>query len=232
MASEDVSAISAVASELEAVLSNVFGSQISLVVRTSFNGRVQVVTRLNPEFLPSSRYFEIARGGVRGTNSRFRLVLRVGMTLEMSDSLEPRIKGSMFALCVLREGAKTPVPLVRVEYVRAMRKGPHCHIHIHASSSDWDLVTDPRSIRGESLSEIHIPLGSRHFRPSLEEFLYFLDAEGFYRNWAVEDLQSALEPSLNRWYEIQTMGAVRDHPQSAIEALEGLGYRVKGPSRR
>ncbi|MHB1130541.1 MAG: hypothetical protein ACYC06_10990, partial [Ilumatobacteraceae bacterium] len=82
------------------------------------------------------------------------------------------------------------------------------------------------------LSEIHIPLGSRHFRPSLEEFLYFLDAEGFYRNWAVEDLQSALEPSLNRWYEIQTMGAVRDHPQSAIEALEGLGYRVKGPSRR
>lgn len=133
MAPENVSTTSAVASELGAMLSNVFGSQISLVVRTSFNGRVQVITRLDPEFPPSSRYFEIALGGVR------------------------------------------------VEYVRAMRKGPHCHIHIHASSSDWDLVTDPRSIRGERLSEIHIPLGSRHFRPSLEEFLYFLDAEPWVR---------------------------------------------------
>ena len=80
----------------------------------------------------------------------------------------------------------------------------------------------------ERTEELHLPVGGRRFRPSLEEFLNFVIAECGFRG------KPGWEPILLRrrqeWLFKQTAAAARDYPEAAAKSLEELGFSVTPPT--
>jgi len=66
-------------------------------------------------------------------------------------------------------------------------------------------------------------------RPTLEEFLLFLDRENLFDNWKAGWKPKLLD-SLEAWERRQARATARQFPEEAIGALETLGYSVTAPS--
>lgn len=76
-----------------------------------------------------------------------------------------------------------------------------------------------------AMSELHFPVGGHRFRPSLEDILEMLiDEFGIDHH---REARSALQAGREAWRRIQTRVAVRDDPESAIDALKALGHDVQ-----
>lgn len=122
-------------------------------------------------------------------------------------------------------------PVVRFEYDKAKTNAPCAHIHIHATTLlapslivNFKNRNKKAGSRTGVLDDLHIPVGGHRYRPSLEEFLYFVIGEcGFHGK---EGWQQHLLNGLNSWRKIQCEAAVRDHPDAAVKALQNLGYEI------
>jgi hypothetical protein len=72
-------------------------------------------------------------------------------------------------------------PLLHFDYERAKADGyPEAHLQVHAASPTWDAVLercDVTSDRKRSLKHLHLPVGGRRFRPTLEDLIEFTIAE-------------------------------------------------------
>lgn len=114
--------------------------------------------------------------------------------------------------------------LAHFDYEREKEDGyPEAHTHINASSASWDRVIPG----GKDLQRLHIPVGPRRFRPSLEDIVEFLIVEDLvdvHPGW-----QSALKDSRDKYGRLQLQAAVRRQPEVAVSTLEDLGYQVKPP---
>ena len=135
-------------------------------------------------------------------------------------------------------------PLFRVDYLRQPAgKAPVAHVQIHASRAEWTdalLGCGDASKRGKRraraveagaeplLSAVHFPLGGHRFRPCLEDVLEMLLEEfGVDRQ---PTAQNALREARATYRRHQLAAAVRDSPETAADALEGLGYRIERPT--
>lgn len=129
-------------------------------------------------------------------------------------------------------------PLFRYEYQRSpIGHVPAAHIHIHAHRDAFTasmVRTGKATKRGNRranstgvprLSELHFPVGGHRFRPSLEDVLEMLIEE--FGIDSPEGFRHSLKAGRRDWRQIQTKAAVRDDPESAIDALEALGYDVR-----
>ena len=126
-------------------------------------------------------------------------------------------------------------PGIRFEYERGYTSAPTAHIHSSGISGLLSVAlmanfegTKDKSRRKGDLQSLHFPVGGRRFRPSLEDFLYFIIRECGFRGkpgW-----EGRLLESRERWLDKQLRAAVRDHPAEAAEALRELGYAVKPPA--
>lgn len=128
-----------------------------------------------------------------------------------------------------RTGGQRPV--IRLEYDRTAVTKPAAHVHFHAESAElaWAYGT-----AGEPLPrfhELHFPMGGRRFRPTLEDFLLFLDRERLFTNWATPEWKSIVEASRAGWEALQARSTTRRHPQEAAAQLRAMGYRVSEPLR-
>lgn len=127
-------------------------------------------------------------------------------------------------------------PLFRYEYERNASTVPSAHIHIHAHRDAFTYVmarsghgTRRGAARAQGSSvpvmqEIHFPVGGHRFRPCLEDVLEMLLDE--FGVDGARDARVELKKGRMRWRQTQTKSVVRDDPQSAIAALEDLGYDV------
>ena len=79
------------------------------------------------------------------------------------------------------------------------------------------------------LHALHFPAGGQAFRPTLEDFLLFLNREKLYRDFKPDWKREVLR-SLRQWEDIQAASTVRKYPEIAAGVLEGLGYRVIPPA--
>ena len=79
------------------------------------------------------------------------------------------------------------------------------------------------------LHALHFPVGGRRFRPTLEEFLLFLDRENLFDNWKAGWRLKVLD-SLDVWERRQAAATARQFPDEAVGALDALGYSVTAPS--
>lgn len=118
-------------------------------------------------------------------------------------------------------------PLIRFEYIRSRTFAP-AHIQVHGESGALGFHLGAiASTKLPKLQDLHLPVGGKRFRVSLEDVIEFL----------IEDLgvpghngwQDAIATSRHRWYTRQLGGAVRADQRSAVEVLEGLGYVVTSP---
>ena len=161
------------------------------------------------------------------------LLLRVKYTVEMARSREYlRVVTSAIGLWVdVTGGRKTHRPLVRVEYDRYPRAvdRPAAHVHLHANSPEMAWVYGSSGRPAPDLHALHFPVGGQQFRPTLEDFLLFLNREKLYTdfkpNWKREVLKS-----LRQWQILQAAATVKKYPEVAVGTLEKLGYAVSRPA--
>jgi len=130
----------------------------------------------------------------------------------------------------VRQGNKPPKPLVRVEYERKLAEPEEAaaHVHLHANSPELAWVYGSCGNAAKDLHSLHFPVGGSRFRPTLEEFLLFLDREDIFNDWT-EGWHDVVLESLGQWRSRQAAATVRRFPEEAMKALERLGFQVIPP---
>ena len=125
-------------------------------------------------------------------------------------------------------------PGIRFEYERDNTTAPRSHVHYSGMGGLLSTAimrnfsgSRNRKRKGD-VQDVHVPTGGARFRPSLEDFLYFVIAECGFR--AREGWSGYLLERREAWFDRQLGAAVRDHPRVARAALEKLGYRVLPPT--
>lgn len=160
--------------------------------------------------------------------------LRVNFTCELdSEGEHMAVKKSTFGLFVKVLAKKKPRPLVRVEYERDQTPDtPNAHVHLHAVSQELGWLRGSAGQPFTEMQDLHFPVGGRRFRPTLEEFLFFLHRERLFTDWAVEGWRANLKASQGDWEIRQAQATVRRHEEVAVAYLRGRGYTIDSPSRR
>jgi hypothetical protein len=81
------------------------------------------------------------------------------------------------------------------------------------------------------LADLHFPVGGLRYRPSLEDLVEFLIAEGlvgdFHDGW-----REAFDESREPYERIQLGAAVRHDPDAAYEALQASGFLTDAGEER
>lgn len=151
------------------------------------------------------------------------LWLRVRFTATLDDEGEHlAVQTSVMGLCIDRDTMQGPL---RIEYDRDKVGKQAAHLQLEGESSALGYAYAKAGQRNRSLRKLHIPLGDRRFRPSLEDFIEFLQQEDL-----ITDLhpgwQAAITESRQEWVERQTRAAVRRNPRAAVDQLRKMGYDV------
>ena len=131
------------------------------------------------------------------------------------------VHSSTMGLCIWPDTGRS---VVRIEFDRDKRRHPAAHVHIEGASLElgyaWGALGHSLPKR---LADLHFPVGGLRYRPSLEDFVEFLIAEGlvggFHDGW-----REALDESREQYERIQLKAAVRHDPDAAYEALEAAGF--------
>jgi hypothetical protein len=118
--------------------------------------------------------------------------------------------------------------LAHYDYEREKETYPEAHIQVHARHDAFERFVSGlgRKPRG-ALGKVHLPVGGRRFRPSLEDVVELLIVEGFVDpkpGW-----ESALVESRQPFREIQLAAAVRGDHNTAVQELERSGYQIVPP---
>lgn len=103
--------------------------------------------------------------------------------------------------------------LMHVDYERDKPNDyPEAHLQLVATSDEWKRLSP-----GKPLERLHLPVGPRRFRPSLEDVIEFLIREGLAdgRNgW-----RDIVDTRREAFQLLQLRAAIRRHPDVAREAL-------------
>ena len=128
-------------------------------------------------------------------------------------------------------GRKDPRPLIRVEYDRRRLAGDRAaaHVHLHAHSPELAWIYGSSGQPAPDLHRLHFPVGGQRFRPTLEEFLLFLDREMLYTDFK-NGWRPAVLDTLRGWEEIQASATARRFPEVAADSLKRLGYTITAPA--
>jgi len=144
-----------------------------------------------------------------------------------------RVQSSVFGLYVPHdEGGKSakPIPVIRAEFQRSQRPSAHVHFHTSSQPLGWIYgVAGGDYRRSESL---HFPVGSERFRPTIEDFLLFLDRERLFRGWKEgSGWKATAHRRLAEYERTQAIATVRHYADDIAEELRALGWTVEPPER-
>ena len=116
--------------------------------------------------------------------------------------------------------------LLHSDYERDKADGyPEAHLQIDAASPHWtELLTSCKSPSDQKrlLSHLHLPVGGRRFRPTLEDILEFVLCERLVQGrpgWL-----EAINTSREGFAVKQLRAAIRRHPVVALQALRDFGH--------
>lgn len=107
-------------------------------------------------------------------------------------------------------------PLLHYDYEREKAdQYPEAHLQVHGGSSAWDALLESR---GRPLHKLHLPVGGRRYRPTLEDVIEFLITEGLADSRA--GWRECIEAGRERFRKTQLRAAVVRDPATAIQALK------------
>lgn len=107
-------------------------------------------------------------------------------------------------------------PLFRFEYSRNHPHHAEAHIHVIGT------LTNGLPPGVKALQRLHLPVGGRRYRTSLEDVIEFLIREGFAEGrpgW-----ETVVAGHRANYQRRQLMAAVRNDPQSALAQLRDDGH--------
>lgn len=116
-----------------------------------------------------------------------------------------------------------------IDYIREpANRYPGCHLHVSGMRDDLDAIYLGSDRDSRKLRDLHLPVGGRRFRPTLEDMIEFVITE----EMAIprKDWRTVLDEHRARWESIQLRAAVRRRPQDAAKALEAEGWSATPPS--
>ncbi|WZH38210.1 MAG: hypothetical protein PIR02_05965 [Microbacterium enclense] len=123
------------------------------------------------------------------------------------------VQNSVVALAVDQEMTRE---LLHVDYERDKADDyPEAHLQVAATSAEWEEVSPDRS-----LQRLHLPVGPRRFRPSLENVIEFLAREGLTNHR--EDWREVVDGGRHDFQRRQLRAAIRRSPEVAKEILSEL----------
>ena len=92
------------------------------------------------------------------------------------------VTSSVMVLATGKDVSNDANILLHYDYDREKEDGyPEAHLHVCATSDAWKSVRRLDSERPQ-LEKLHLPVGPRRFRPTLEDIIDFLVAERLWRN--------------------------------------------------
>jgi hypothetical protein len=99
---------------------------------------------------------------------------------------------------------------------------PEAHLQVCATSPTWEGLTASYGSRGRALERLHLPVGGRRYRPTVEDLIEFLITEKLATGrtgW-----RKHVRRGRARFEESQLRAAVRRNPEAVIAILreEGL----------
>jgi hypothetical protein len=109
-------------------------------------------------------------------------------------------------------------PLLHYDYEREKADGyPEAHLQVCAESESWKQMCAMTRRQIRPFERLHLPVGGRRFRPTLEDLIDFLIAE------QAADVrpgaQQAVDDGRERFRMRQLRAAIRNDPGTAIEVL-------------
>lgn len=173
--------------------------------------------------------YGVSRLNVRGEGIPVRIkkaakfYLGLSIRLQSDDRNEHLTVRSSAMVLATEPAISNANMLLHYDYERDKADGfPEAHLHICASSDAWEEAG--RRHDGDTclLTKLHLPVGGRRFRPTLEDLLEFLIVEEL-----VESRGTALnkiEESREKFREKQLRAAIRRFPEIARHQLELDGH--------
>ena len=126
------------------------------------------------------------------------------------------VTSSSLGLCLDDAGERV---LFHADYERNKDVYAEAHLQVWASSDDWTELLESRPEQHE-LSRLHLPAGGRRYRTSVEDIVEFIVNERLAT--PKDDWQTVVDESRREFEDRQLRAAVRRHPDTAREVLEGL----------
>lgn len=208
--------------ELQTLLNNTICNGIALN-SVAFSGPP---ARTNVGYKISKTNLDVS--GIPITCGRREPNLYLGLSIRLApDDQEEHlmVTSSVVIVAVDEDVADDSKVLLHYDYERDKPDGyPEAHLQIHATSDAWQVAC---GIANKELEKMHLPVGGRRFRPTLEDVLEFLVREGLADSHPQCD--AILEERRTAFYEKQLRAAVRRNPHAAVEQLRSLGYEVNEP---
>jgi hypothetical protein len=202
------------------------GARVAVFVLEGTGHAIVAPSRSDPEeldeigWVPLSIASSAAKRDAATTGLKVRL--RVGLDQE-GEHLQ--VETSVFGLCVDRKTGFCPI---RLEYDRAKTAKPAAHVQVHGESAGVAYAFAQVGQPLRPLAKLHIPVGHRRFRPTLEDFIEFLAQEKLIprpkRGW-----EKVIARTRGGWEVRQVRAAVRRFPDAAVAELRACGYTVDEP---
>jgi hypothetical protein len=143
------------------------------------------------------------------------------------------VTSSVMILSTAADVADEANILLHYDYERGKHERddyPEAHLQICASSDAWRAAGKRLGGKERLLERLHLPVGDRRFRPTLEDLIEFLIREKLAKSQPA--WKAAIAKGRSRFQDKQLRAAVRRQPETAISELEKLDYTVKAPRRK
>lgn len=163
-----------------------------------------------------------------GQDPRFYLGLSVRMAPDQAQTFL-MVTSSVMILAIAPDVADESNLLLHYDYERGKADYPEAHLQICASSPAWKKAGQRLDGRERLLERLHLPVGGRRYRPTLEDIIEFLITEKLAK--PLDGWETAINESRDRFRNKQLRAAVRRDPESAIAVLKSLDYTVKPPKK-
>lgn len=154
-----------------------------------------------------------------GVSGKPRLHLGLLFRMEPDDAGRyPMIRSSVMYLSPDADGTRI---LLHYDYERDKDEYPEAHLQVCATSEAWEEVTRSYGSKGRLLERLHLPVGGRRYRPTVEDLVEFLVTEKLVtgrKGW-----QGAVQRGRADFEKRQLRAAVRRDPDTAIAILREEG---------
>lgn len=207
--------------------SRTFASQLSELLNATVCSGPKLRSVVFPKYTVIG--YNVSRDNVRGEGIPLRISRDPKFFLSLSFRLGPddheeflMVLSSAMILSTEPEVTNDNM-LLHYDYERHKGDGyPEAHLQVCASSEAWETAGRRHDGDVRLLNKLHLPVGGRRFRPTLEDIIEFLIVERLTQcrpNW-----KEAVENSRSSFREKQLRAAIRQHPDVARDQLQCDGH--------
>ncbi|WP_146228190.1 hypothetical protein [Micromonospora sp. S4605] len=191
-------------------------AQVAAVVNKRGSGMAHLGTRLDRQ--------DFSTGKVQmNSSARTRIWLDISSVLYQNDEGYLTMKSSFCGIYLGNEGQ--PELLLHYDYERDKDTYTEAHVQVAGRHAPLEALLAELGRPDDRMKDLHLPVGGRRLRPSLEDLLESLIAERILDpkpGW-----KAVLDATRRAYRKRQIAAVVRSNQGTAIKTLEQLGYEVR-----